>query len=77
MGLTYAQGMSKSNLIKKKNIIVLDKSDVKLKELHKIAHFDTFEKLENCVPKADIIFIAVKPYNAVSVFDAIKPFVQS
>jgi pyrroline-5-carboxylate reductase len=77
MGLTYAQGMSKSKLLKKKNIMVLDKSDVKLKELHKITHFDTFEKLEDCVPKADIIFIAVKPYHAVSVFDAIKPLVQS
>jgi pyrroline-5-carboxylate reductase len=77
MGLTYAQGMSKSKLLKKKNIMVLDKSDVKLKELHKITHFDTFEKLEDCVPKADIIFIAVKPYHAVSVFDAIKTLVQS
>ena len=26
MGLTYAQGMSKSRLLKKRNIMVLDKS---------------------------------------------------
>jgi pyrroline-5-carboxylate reductase len=60
MGLTEAQEMYKSKLFKKKNIMVLDKSEVKLKELYKIAHFDTFEELEDCVPKADIIFIAGK-----------------
>ena len=77
MGLTYAEGMSKSKLLKRKNIMVLDKSEEKLKELHKIAHFDTFEKLEDCVPKADIIFIAVKPHHAINVFNTIKPLVQN
>ena len=35
MGLTYAEGMSKSRLLKKKNIMVLDSSEEKLKELQK------------------------------------------
>lgn len=77
MGLTYAEGMSKSQLIQKHNIMVLDTSEAKLKELHQIAHFDTFDKLEDCVPKADIIFIAVKPYHALEVFEAIRPLVQA
>ncbi len=77
MGLTYAEGMSKSKLLKKKNIMVLDKSEEKLTELQKISYFDTFNKLEDCVPNADIIFIAVKPYHSVNVFDAIKPLVNS
>ena len=76
MGLTYAEGMSKSKLLKKKNIMVLDKSEEKLKELHKIKYFDTFERLEDCVPKADIIFIAVKPHHAINVCNTIKPIVQ-
>lgn len=76
MGLTYAEGMSKSKLLKKKNIMVLDKSKEKLKELKKIAYFDTFERLEDCVPKADVIFLAVKPFNALSVFETIKPIVH-
>lgn len=76
MGLTYAEGMSKSRLLKKKNIMVLDKSEEKLEELHQISHFDAFSELEDCVPQADIIFIAVKPYHAESVFKAIKPLVQ-
>ena len=51
MGLTYAEGMSKSKLLKKKNIMVLDKSEEKLEELNQISHFDAFKELEDCVPK--------------------------
>lgn len=76
MGLTYAEGMSKSRLLKKKNIMVLDKSEEKLEELHQISHFDAFSELKDCVPQADIIFVAVKPYHAESVFKAIKTLVQ-
>ena len=77
MGLTYAEGMSKSKLLNKKNIMVLDNSKEKLKELNEIAHFDAFKKLEECVPQADIIFIAVKPYHAAELFETIKPLVNS
>ncbi|XMO86838.1 pyrroline-5-carboxylate reductase [Algibacter sp. AS12] len=76
MGLTYAEGMSKSKLLKKRNIMVLDKSEEKMEELSQISHFDAFSELGDCVPKADIIFIAVKPYHAETVFKAIKGFVK-
>ena len=45
MGLTYAEGMSKSKLLKKKNIMVLDKSDEKLEELHQISHSVSYTHL--------------------------------
>ena len=77
MGLTYAEGMSKSKLLKKKNIMVLDNSDEKLEELHKVSHFDAFKELEDCVPKADIIFVAVKPHHAEDLFKKIHPMVLS
>lgn len=76
MGLTYAEGMSKSRLLKKRNIMVLDKSEEKLEELNEISHFDAFKELDECVPNADIIFIAVKPYHAEGVFKAIKTLVK-
>tara|TARA_B110000091_G_C13812846_1_gene476110 strand:- start:568 stop:1374 length:807 start_codon:yes stop_codon:yes gene_type:complete len=77
MGLTYAEGMSKSKLLKKKNIMVLDKSDEKLEELHQISHFDAFNELKDCVPKADIIFVAVKPHHAEELFKKINPLVTT
>jgi pyrroline-5-carboxylate reductase len=77
MGLTYAEGMSKSKLLKKRNIMVLDSSEEKLEALNKLAHFDAFSELQDCVPQADIIFIAVKPFHAESLLKAIKPLVNS
>ncbi|MHA7055715.1 pyrroline-5-carboxylate reductase [Aquimarina sp. M1] len=75
MGLTYAEGMSKSKLLKKKNIMVLDKSDERVEELHQISHFDAYKELEDCVPKADIIFVAVKPHHAEDLFKKIRALV--
>ncbi|WP_242155083.1 pyrroline-5-carboxylate reductase [Aestuariivivens sediminis] len=75
MGLTYAEGMSKSKLLNRKNIMVLDNSEVKREALHKISHFDAYEKLEDCVPHADIIFIAVKPYHAEPLLKAMSDLV--
>jgi pyrroline-5-carboxylate reductase len=77
MGLTYAEGMSKSKLLKKKNIMVLDSSEDKWRELDQISHFDAFKELEDCVPQADIIFIAVKPFHAEKLFETIKPIVNT
>jgi pyrroline-5-carboxylate reductase len=77
MGLTYAEGMSKSKLLRKRNIMVLDTSDEKLEELHQISHFDTFKELKDCVPKADIIFVAVKPHHAEDLFKNMRPMVTS
>lgn len=77
MGLTYAKSMSKLKLLKKNNIMVLDKSEEKLEALLKISHFDAYSELEDCVPKADIILIAVKPYHAEDLFKKINPMVKS
>ena len=76
MGLTYAEGMSKSKLLKKKNIMVLDTSEEKLIELHQMSHFDAYKDLEDCVPEADVIFIAVKPYHAEDLFNRMNPLVR-
>lgn len=76
MGLTYADGMSKSKLLKKKNIMILDTSEEKLLELHQISHFDAYRELEDCVPEADVIFIAVKPYHAEKLFLRMNPLVR-
>lgn len=76
MGLTYAEGMSKSKLLNKSKIMILDKSEEKLQELSQISYFDTFKTLDDCVPLADIIFIAVKPYHANDVFESIKTLVK-
>ncbi|MDC6353841.1 MULTISPECIES: pyrroline-5-carboxylate reductase [Robiginitalea] len=69
MGLTYAQAMAKSKILKKRNIMILDSAEDKVEQLNKMAHFDAFEKLEDCVPQADMIFVAVKPHHSKSLFE--------
>ena len=76
MGLTYAQGMSKSKLLRKRNIMILDTSEEKIKELNEISHFDVYKDLKDCVPFADIVFIAVKPYHSEELFKAIASLVN-
>ncbi len=41
-----------------------------------MAQFDAYDSIEECVPKADVIFIAVKPYHSQSLFDSIKPYIN-
>ncbi|PRD48937.1 pyrroline-5-carboxylate reductase [Sphingobacterium haloxyli] len=72
MGLTYAQGMAQSDLLKEKDLMILDNSAEKIAELRAEGTFDVYEKLADCLPKADIVFIAVKPYHSDEVFEAIK-----
>jgi len=76
MGLTYAESMSKSKLLKKRNLMILDSSQEKILSLKKILHFEVHENLEDCVPKADLIFIAVKPYHSDDLFQKMKSLVN-
>ncbi|GLR19455.1 pyrroline-5-carboxylate reductase [Portibacter lacus] len=77
MGLTYAEGMSKSKLLKKKNIMVLDTSEEKMRQIDKIKHFDGYSDLVKCAPEADILFIAVKPYHAEDLCNRLKSMVNN
>lgn len=76
MGLTYAQGVSRSSLLKSKDLMILDTAPDKITELRKTTNFDVHEKLDKCLPKADIIFVAVKPYHAESLFEQMKPMMN-
>lgn len=75
MGLTYAEAISNSKFLKPKDLMILDSAEDKLSELKKNIRFDVYDKIENCVPKADIIFIAVKPYHASDLLSEMKPYV--
>ena len=77
MGLTYAEAMSRSKLLKRRNVMILDNSPEKILSLQKVEHFDVFEKLEDCLPDADLVFIAVKPYHSQELFERMKPFMTS
>lgn len=76
MGLTYAEGMSKSSLLNRHKLMIYDKSPELIASLRKISHFDIFDKIEDCLPQADVVFLAVKPYHCDSLFAEMKPMVN-
>ena len=72
MGLTYAEGMAKSPFLNRRNLMIFDVSEEKLNELRPIPYFDVYDNLENCVSKADVIFVVVKPYHSEDLFRKLK-----
>lgn len=76
MGLTYAEGMAQSPLLNRRNLMIYDVSAERISSLDKIPHFDVFDKLEDCLPKADIVFIVVKPFHSDELFEKMKRMVK-
>ncbi|RSK41972.1 pyrroline-5-carboxylate reductase [Mangrovimonas spongiae] len=76
MGLTYSEGMSQSPLLGKHNLKIYDTDPNKISTLRENPNFDVYESLEDCLPKADIVFIAVKPYHSESLFEDMKPMIN-
>lgn len=76
MGLTYSEGMVKSSLLGRQNLKIYDTDTDKLETLSKLPHFDTYKNLEDILPKADLVFIAVKPYHCDDLFSKMKSMVN-
>lgn len=76
MGFTYAEGMASSNLLNRRKLMIYDVSPTKQDELKQTGLFDVHESLENCLPQADVVFIAVKPFHSEELFEKMKPMVN-
>ena len=77
MGLTYAEGMAASSYLNKRKLMVYDVSADNIISLKEMEMFDVYEKLEDALPKADVIFVAVKPFHADELFQRMKPMMSS
>lgn len=76
MGLTYAEGMASSSLLNRRKLMIYDISPEKIITLKEMKVFDVYEKIEDCLPYADVVFIAVKPYHSEELFEKIKHMVN-
>lgn len=76
MGFTYAEGMLGSPMLDQKGLLIYDASPEKRNELKTLKHYDVYDDLESCLPKADIVFIAVKPYHADELLHEMKPLIH-
>lgn len=76
MGITYAEGMANSSYLKSDKLMVYDISPEKVSELRKIPYFDVHDKIEDCLPQADIVFVVVKPFHCEELFANVKHMVN-
>ena len=76
MGLAYAKALVKSEYLSKSKLMISDTDPQKAEELKKISGFDVYSNLSDCLPKADIVFIAVKPYHTEGLFKELKPMTK-
>lgn len=76
MGLTYAEGMADSPLLNRRKLMIYDVSDEKISSLEKVDKFDVYRNLGDCLPKADIVFLAVKPYHSDELFLRMKSMIN-
>ncbi|MEP6263025.1 MAG: pyrroline-5-carboxylate reductase [Gillisia sp.] len=77
MGLTYSEGMAKSLLLNRHKLMIYDKSPELIVSLSKMEHFDVYDNIKECLPDADVVFLAVKPYHVDELFEEIKPLVNN
>ena len=76
MGLTYAEGMSTSFLLNRHKLMIYDKSEELITSLKEHSHFNVYNKIEDCLPQADVVFLAVKPYHSEALFSEMKPLIN-
>ncbi|TDU42869.1 pyrroline-5-carboxylate reductase [Gelidibacter sediminis] len=76
MGLTYAEGMASSPLLSKHKLRIFDTDPKKIETLRQQPQFDVYDTLDDCLPKADLVFIAVKPYHSEDLFAKMRPMLN-
>lgn len=77
MGLTYAEGMADSPLLSKHKLRIFDTSPKVIETLSTDTRFDVYDNLDDCLPKADVVFIAVKPYHSDGLFEQMRPMINA
>ncbi|PIB32849.1 pyrroline-5-carboxylate reductase [Gaetbulibacter sp. 5U11] len=76
MGLTYSEGMINSSLLNKHKLRIFDTDPKKIETLRQEPKFNVYTSLKDCLPQADIIFLAVKPYHCDDLFTEMKRMVN-
>ncbi len=75
MGMTYAQSFLRSHITSKENMMILEKSEEKARELAKKDIGTIYSDPKDCLSKADLIILAVKPQDTGKLFEQLKPLV--
>lgn len=76
MGMTYAHAFLRSHITTKSDLMILEKSQEKWPELEKEDVGTVCKNPEDCLAKADLVILAVKPQDSAALFEKIRPMVD-
>jgi len=76
MGMTYAQSFLRSHITQKEDLMILERSEEKATLLAQKDIGTIYATADTCLAKADIIIFAVKPQDAPTLFQSLKPTVD-
>jgi pyrroline-5-carboxylate reductase len=76
MGLTFARSFLKTHIVTAENMLILEKSPEKAKELKKLKIGTVYGQPGKYIKDADLIILAVKPQDTPSLFAIIKPYID-
>lgn len=76
MGMTYAQSFLRSHITTTEDMMILEKSPEKAATLSKKDIGTVYSEAKECLKKADLIILAVKPQDSASLFASLKPYVD-
>ncbi len=76
MGRTYARSFIRSHVATLEQMMILEKSPEKAAELAKEGVGHVFGQPEDCLARADLIILAVKPQDAPLLFENIRPLLD-
>lgn len=76
MGLTYAQSFLRSHIATKEDMMILEKSPERAAILAQKDIGTVYGSAEDCLQRADLIILAVKPQDTSILFDSLRPHVH-
>jgi pyrroline-5-carboxylate reductase len=72
MGLTYAQAFLRSHVTTREQLMILEHFEDKAKQLRTLDLGTIYLDSKDCIKKADIIILAVKPQDSPALFEQIR-----
>ncbi len=76
MGMTYAQSFLRSHIVTTESLMILEKSVSKAALLHEENIGTIYESPEECIDRADLIILAVKPQDVEILFQSLSNLVN-
>ena len=73
MGLTYAQAFLRSHVTTREQLMILEHLPEKAVQLQELDIANIYLDSKDCIQKADVIILAVKPQDSIALFEQLRP----